>query len=296
MRKIWGKVTRAQARSQSEGVLARIPFVPGPQLKRAPEETLLENMSGKASRGHKQHETDVEDDGEQTQQRGGLSQAEFELFRHRAATPWLLTRDSLSLLGLERNCYGRLRKNLEARGLLAMIGKVGAKYRLDGLTKRGMELAESLELRIGRPRKGNIVHEAIVRYCEQQLREYFECKQLGTPRMLRAGVSATTGNRQPDLTIIPTSGHRFVMQACNQNKAAYEASVLMELSKLALLDASQADAIDFVLAVTCHKKHKAAMEKAVRDTNGGVMPPRIVLLDFDSMLEANWDNVFESIH
>jgi hypothetical protein len=225
-----------------------------------------------------------------------MPEPEFDLLRHRAELPWLLIRDSMGRLGLNRDRYDRLKRNIEARGLLHVVGKVGAKYRLDGPTERGKTLAEDLRLPIGSPGKGGVAHECILCYGERSLRDYFEQRQSGTPRMLRIGVSATMGNRQPDLTIIAASGHRFAMQACNRNDAAYEAAVLLELHQLAMLDSSQADALEVVVAVAVNKRHKAAIEKAVRDGNEGVMPSRVILLDFDSMLEVSWDDVFESVH
>jgi len=294
MRKIWGKMTREQARARSERVLARIPFVPAPEPDLAAGETLPGNPENR--RAKKGSRTTARARTAEPQKWGGMPEDEFKLFQHRVEIPWMLTRDSMELLGLNRDRYDRLKKNVEARGLLHVVGKVGAKYRLDGPTERGQLLAEELRLPFGNPGKGSVAHECIIFYTERSLNDYFERRQSGTPRMLRDGVSATMGNRQPDLTIISPAGHRIAMQACNQNAPAYEAVVLLELHQLALLDVSEADAVQAIMAVAVNKRHKAAIRKAVRNGNDGAMPPRLVLLDFDSMLEVNWDDVLESVH
>jgi len=69
----------------------------------------------------------------------------------------------------------------------------------------------------------------------------------------------------------------------------------MKLHALALLGTGDANRVDFVLAVANNKRHKAAVQRALEEKNGGRMPDRLVLLDFDTVVDPkfDWASVFE---
>jgi len=112
---------------------------------------------------------------------------------------------------------------------------------------------------------------------------------------MRAGVSATVGGVQPDLLLLLPSGGRVPIQACCRNKPDYEADALTRLSGLAQLDPADANRVDFVITVATNKRHLGAIERALVRRNGGKVPSRVVLLDFDTVVDPNfdWAEVFE---
>jgi hypothetical protein len=69
----------------------------------------------------------------------------------------------------------------------------------------------------------------------------------------------------------------------------------MRLHRLAQLGAGAADRVDFVIAVAANKRHRAAVQRALEEKNGGRMPGRLVLTDFDMIVdpEFDWASVFE---
>jgi hypothetical protein len=56
-----------------------------------------------------------------------------------------------------------------------------------------------------------------------------------------------------------------------------------------------ADRVDFVLAVAANRHHRDAVERALKRGNGGSLPGRLALLDFDMVREPefDWSSVFE---
>jgi hypothetical protein len=100
---------------------------------------------------------------------------------------------------------------------------------------------------------------------------------------------------QPDLLLILPSGSRIPIQACYANQPSYEASALLKLCKLSQLGPGDADRIDFTLAVAANKHHRDAIERALKRQNNGNLPGRLALLDFDMVVnpEFDWVSVFE---
>lgn len=144
-------------------------------------------------------------------------------------------------------------------------------------------------LKIGKPRKGSVPHEAIVYYTEKSLKRYrpdFDFE--------RVGVSATLGGVQPDSLLIKPNGGRVPIQACHRNQPDYEAKRILELHGLALLDRADARSIEGVIAVAVNKQHRGAIERAIKGQNKGKMPEKVALLDFDLVVnpEFDWDEVF----
>jgi hypothetical protein len=95
--------------------------------------------------------------------------------------------------------------------------------------------------------------------------------------------------------IITSNGGRVPIQAACHNQPAYEANALLKLHALTQLDAAHTDRIDFVLVVCVNKRHKDAVERALKRQNSGNLPGRLVLLDFDLVLDPqyDWAPVFE---
>jgi hypothetical protein len=88
--------------------------------------------------------------------------------------------------------------------------------------------------------------------------------------------------------VLPGGG-RIPIQACCGNQPAYEPEAMLRLHRLALLGPGDADKVDFVLAVCVNRRHKAAIERALQERNGGRMPDRVVLLDFDTVVDPKFD-------
>lgn len=206
--------------------------------------------------------------------------------------PWELTPDRLEALGLERDAESRIRTKLENRGLIALAGKAGAKFRLFEPTARGMELAAKLDLPIGKPSKGSVVHQAIIHYTRQSLEQYYS-----EFRFKGAGVSSTLVGVQPDLLLILPGGGRVPIQACHKNKPACEAEIFLKLHGLTQVEIGDPDRVDFVLGVAVNKRHKAAIERAIRRGNEGRLPSKLVLLDFDTIVDPglDWSRIFEDM-
>lgn len=215
---------------------------------------------------------------------GGLPTTEARVYARTAAQPWELIEDRMDALGLDREAEGQARARLGARGLIAFAGKVGAKHRLFELTARGREHARARGIAVFEQGKGSVAHESIVRYTERSLGRYSTAF-----RFQRVGVSSTLGGVQPDLLLILPSGGRVPIQACYRNQPAYEADALLRLHRLALLEPGDADRVDFVLAVCVNRRHKAALERALMGRNGGRLPGRAVLLDFDAVVDRGFD-------
>jgi hypothetical protein len=94
---------------------------------------------------------------------------------------------------------------------------------------------------------------------------------------------------QPDLLLVLPGGGRIPIQACCCNQPAYEAAALLRLHGLALLGPGDADRVDLVLAVAVNKGHRQAVERALERGNGGKPPGRVVLLDFDTVVDPGFD-------
>lgn len=144
-------------------------------------------------------------------------------------------------------------------------------------------------MKIGNPGKGSVVHEAIVFYTEKSLKRYrpdldFE----------RVGVSGTTDGVQPDDLLLMPDGGRVPIQACYRNQPDYEAKRILDLHELALLDRAEPKSVEFVLVVAVNKQHRRAIERAIMSRNKGKMPEKVALLDFDTVInpEFDWQEVF----
>ena len=144
-------------------------------------------------------------------------------------------------------------------------------------------------LTVAKTGKGSVAHEAIVYYTQRSLGRHSAAF-----RFQRAGVSPTTGGVQPDLLLIlPRWPHPH--SGLLPNQPAYEAAALLRLHRLSQLGPGDADRVDFVLAVAANKHHKDALERALKRENGGSLPGRLALLDFDEVVdpEFDWTSVFE---
>jgi len=265
--------SREEAREFSRAVLEAIPYVKGEEPAVAAGDAGQETGGGAP---------DAE---------GGLHPRDRKVLARIAERPWERIEDRMDALGLDREVEGDVRTKLEARGLIGLVGNVGAKNRLFELTDRGRVVAEVEGLAISNTGKGSAAHEAIVQYAQRSLAGYSSGF-----RFQRAGVSSTTGGVQPDLLLLLPGGGRVPIQACCNNQPSYEAGALLRLHALALLGPGHADRVDAVLAVCVNRRHKAAIERALRKENGGRMPDRVVLLDFDTMVdpEFDWASVLES--
>ena len=264
-----------EAREQSRPVLEKIPFVKG-DMPTAP--------TGDAGEGLPKDGADPPSDEE------GLSRKDLCVFARIAESSWELIQRRADALGLDREGEGDARTRLEARGLIAFAGTVGAKNRLFELTARGRAVAEQRGLAVARTGKGTAVHQALVENTQVLLGAHFPAF-----RFLRTGASATLKDVQPDLLVLTPGGSRVPIQACSRNQPAYEADALLKLHRLALLDLGHPNKVDFVMAVCVNKRHKAAIERALQERNVGTMPDRIVLLDFDAVIapDFDWASVFE---
>lgn len=223
---------------------------------------------------------------------GGLQPRERKVLARIAERPWELVLDRAEALGLDREGEGDARATLVVRGLIGFAGKVRAKNVLYELTARGRAVADAMGLTVAKTggAAGGVVHMAIIEYMQRSLGRH-------SPgfRFLRAGISPTTAGVQPDLLLVTPGGSRIPIQACHRNQPQYEADALLKLQKLAMLGAGHADKVDFVLCVAVNKRHKAAIERALQERNGGRMPDRVVLLDFDTVVDPafDWASVFE---
>jgi hypothetical protein len=267
--------SRAEAWERSRPVLEAIPYVRSCEPPK-PEE----NSGGRAGKG----------EGLPAAASGGLPLSERKVYARIAEHPWELIEDRMDALGLDRETEGEVRARLGSRGLIAFAGKVGAKHRLFELTARGRELASAMGLAAAKTGKGSCVHAAIVEYVQRSLGRHSAAF-----RFQRAGVSPTTAGVQPDLLLILPSGSRIPIQACYANQPSYEASALLKLCKLSQLGPGDADRIDFTLAVAANKHHRDAIERALKRQNNGNLPGRLALLDFDMVVnpEFDWVSVFE---
>jgi len=212
------------------------------------------------------------------------------VFSRIAERPWERIEDRMDALGLDRESEGDARAKSGARGLIAFAGTVGAKNRLFELTPRGRAFAEEKGLTIARLGKGSVVHEAIVEYVQRSLGRHSP-----SFRFQRTGAASTTVGVQPDLLLVMPGGGRVPIQACHRNQPGDEANALMKLHSLAQLGVGDANRVDFVIAIAASKRHRAAVQRALEEKNGGRMPERIVLLDFDTVIDAgfDWASVFE---
>jgi len=232
----------------------------------------------------------AEGEGLPTAANGGLPLAELKEFSRVAERPFELIEDRMDALGLDRETEGEIRGKLGSRGLIAFAEKVGAKHRLFELTARGRELAAAMGLAAAKTSKGSVCHEAIVQYTQRSLGRHSAAF-----RFQRAGSSSTLGGVQPDSLLILPSGNRIPIQACYANQPAYEAAALLKLCKLSQLGPGDADKVDFTIAVAVNKHHKDAIERALKRLSSGNLPGRLALLDFDSVIdpEFDWVSIFE---
>jgi hypothetical protein len=269
--------SRDEARERSRPVLEAIPFV-----KRGEPPLAGQEEAGPAAVGKETTHTATAN--------GGLPLREMRVFAHIAQYPWATIDDRRDALGLDRDSEGDARAKLQARGLIAFAGTVGAKNRLFEPTARGREFAQIKGLTIARQQKGSVVHTAVVEYTQRSLG-----KHSAAFRFQRTGISPTTDGVQPDLLLILSGGGRIVIQSFCRNQPAYEAAALLKLHRLALLGPGDADKVDFILAVAVNKRHREAVERALERENGGKPPDRVVLLDFDTVVDPKfeWASVFE---
>jgi len=220
----------------------------------------------------------------------GLPPTEARVYARIAERPWELIDDRKDALGIDREAEGQARARLEARGLITFSCRVGAKHRLCELTARGRDFARSRGLAVFEQGKGSTAHGCIIRYAEVSLGRHSPAF-----RFQRVGASSTLGGVQSDLLLLLPSGGRVPIQACYRNQPAYEAGALLRLHRLALLEPGDPNRVDFVLCVAVNRRHKAALERALMARNGGRLPGRLVLLDFDAVVDPgfDWVSVFE---
>jgi hypothetical protein len=237
-----------------------------------------ETSQGKAARAG------GKESGQEAVQEGELRPREKRVFARICERPWELIDDRKDALGLDRESEGSARDTLKTRGLTAFAGTVGARSILVDLTARGRAFAAERGLTVAKLGKGSLVHEAIVEYTQQSLGRYSPMY-----RFQRVGIASTTLGVQPDLLVLTPSGDRIPIQICFRNQPMDEAEKLMKLHDLALLDVGDADKVHRVLAVAANKRHRAAVEKALRAKNGGKMPARMALLDFDMIRKPTFD-------
>jgi hypothetical protein len=258
-------VSVAEAREMSRPILEQYPYLKRSEPAPAP--------------------VPVQTDGNKDEPAGGagLSPREMKVFARIAERPWELVQDRIDAVGLTREGEGEARRGFETRALAQLAGIVGAKNRLSELTARGREVAKAMGLTVAKPTKGSWVHEAIIQYTQRAIGSRTKA------RFQRTGISRTTGGVQPDLLMITPGGNRIPIQACCANQPAYEAAALLKLHELALLGQEHPDRVDFVLAVAVNKHHLEAVERALKRQNGGAMPGRLVLLDFDTVVSADFD-------
>jgi hypothetical protein len=267
--------SREDARARSKQVLEAIPYVARcepPKLEAEAENSRTGEGEGLPPAG------------------GGLHPKELRVYSRIASQPWETIENRMDALGFDREAEGEARVKLESRGLIAFAGKVGAKHRLFELTARGREVARVIGLSVAKPGKGSTVHESIVYHVQRSLGRHSAAF-----RFQRAGVSATLAGVQPDLLLVLPSGGRIPIQACYANHPDYEAAALLRLHRLSQLGPGDADKVDFVMAIAANRHHKDALERALKRENGGSMPGRVVLLDFDEVVdpEFDWTSVFE---
>jgi len=267
--------SREEARARSKQVLEAIPYVarcepPKPEAKA--ENSCKGEVEGLPSAG------------------GGLHPREQRVYARIAERPWETIEDRMDAIGFDRETEGDARAKLESRGLIAFSGKVGAKNRLFELTARGREVARVMGLSVAKQGKGSVVHESIVYYTQRSLGRHSAAFHFQ-----RSRVSPTTAGVQPDLLLVLPSGGRIPIQACYANHPDYEAAALLRLHRLSQLGPGDADRVDFVLAIAANKHHKDALERALERENGGRLPGRVVLLDFDEVVdpEFDWTSIFE---
>jgi hypothetical protein len=259
--------SREEARERSRPILEAIPFVKGEET---PQRLALEGGGKEA--------------GSEAAKESELRPREKRVFARICERPWELIDDRKDALGLDRESEGAARDTLEVRGLTGFAGVVGARYRLVDLTARGRAFAAERGLTVAKLGKGSLVHESIIEYTQQSLERYSPLF-----RFQRVGISSTTLGVQPDLLVLTLSGGRIPVQICYRNQPKDEAEKLMKLHDLALLDVGDADKVDRVLMVAVNRRHRAAIEKALRAKNGGKMPSRMVMTDFDMIRDPAFD-------
>lgn len=191
---------------------------------------------------------------------------------------------SLIALGLDRDCESRIRGKLELLKLIASAGKIGAKNLLFEPSDHGREVARKLGLPVADSTgKGGLIHWSIEKYTLKSLKKCFP-----DIRLKRENTSLLPGV-QPDITGTFPDGRRIVLQACCKNAAAYEADVFLKLCGLAQGVTQAIHRIAAVVGVAVNKTHRNAIARAVRQRNNGRMPGALVLLDFDTMMDSNFD-------
>lgn len=265
--------SKEEAHARSKAILEAIPYV------RKCEPPKAEDENSRAGKGE-----GLPSAGD------GLHPRELRVYSRIASQPWETIENRMDALGFDRETEGDARAKLESRGLIAFAGKVGAKNRLFELTARGRELERAMGLSVAKQGKGSVVHESIVYYTQRSLGRHSAAF-----RFQRARVSSTTAGVQPDLLLVLPSGGRIPIQGCYGNQPSYEAAALLRLHKLSQLGPGDADRVDFVLAVAANRHHRDAIERALKRENGGSLPGRLALLDFDMVREPefDWSSVFE---
>jgi hypothetical protein len=128
------------------------------------------------------------------------------------------------------------------------------------------------------------VHEAVVQYTQQCLGKH----STGF-RLQRVGISPTAAGVQPDLLLLLPGGGRIPIQACCRNQPGYEAAALLKLCRLSQLGPGDANRVNGVLAVAANRRHMRAIERALKNQNGGILPSRLALLDFDVVIDPQLD-------
>lgn len=267
--------SREEARERSRPVLEAIPYVKDSEP--APVEAGVAQTDGGVAA---------------PQPEEGLQPREMKVFARICERPWELIEDRMDVLGLDRESEGDARDKLDLRGLIGFAGTVGARRRLFELTPRGRAFTEAQGMVVARVggAAGGAVHQAIIEYTQRSLGRHSSGF-----RFIRAGASSTLAGVQADLLVVTTEGGRIPVQASYRNQPVDEAAALMKLHDLALLERTDPNKVDFVIAVCASKRHEAAIKRALEERNGGRMPGRLALLDFDTVIDAafDWVSLFE---
>ncbi len=264
--------TVEEARERSQPVLEAIPFV-----KRRETPVVQVGAGRTGCRGRAEPDD-------------GLHSRNLKVYARIAERPWELIQDRMDALGLDRDSEGAVRAALEAGGLIVFAGLVGAKNRLVELTAHGRAVAEERGLTVARTREGE-------RGARVDRGVY-----AAVPGKTLLHLPVPEGGRIPDHgwpaarpASVDAGGWPHPRPGVLPKPAGLRGGRADETPQARAARSAHADKVDFVLCVAVNRRHKAAIQRALEERNGGKMPGRIVLLDFDTITDAafDWAEVFE---
>ncbi len=256
------KPTCEQARARSKPVLDMIPFAKKLQKKPPADK---ENSAALAPDSN-----------------------EYKDFAYIARFPYKLARDRQAETRLGKDADSRAAKKLRDLGLVRLAGKAGAKFMLYRLTDRGLALAKKLGLPTAEPHKGGTVHRCLVHYLKQCLKDF--CPGLSCTE---TGAAAAVGKVlvEPDLVAVHPCGRRWAAQCCVKNSVQYETDRLLQLLELTRRAPEDPQRFESVICLAVNKSHRRTIEQIVRQQTGGSLPGRLVMLDFDELINGvDWRN------